>query len=137
MGVWTHVALAVSDLNKSVAFYERWAKLEVFETVAEPSGATAARLGSNDVAFVLVLIQGGDAEVRPLDGFGHLGIECESRDDVDERSSAARREGCLRTGPVDSGPPRGYWSLLVDPDGHQLELSHGQHNLPHPTRIRN
>ena len=35
----------------------------------------------------------------------------------------------LRRGPIDSGYPLGYWAFLTDPDGHQLELSHGQHNV--------
>ena len=29
-------------------------------------------------------------------------------------------------GPVDSGPPVGYWAYIVDPDGHNLEISYGQ-----------
>ncbi len=29
-------------------------------------------------------------------------------------------------GPIDSGPPVGYWGYIVDPDGHNLELSYGQ-----------
>jgi lactoylglutathione lyase len=125
---WTHVALPVSDLAASIAFYERWAGMAVLEQVKD-GGATAARLADGSRPFVLVLIDSGHAVRQPLDGFGHLGVECDSRDDVDAMSAAADRAGCLRTGPTDSGPPRGYWSVLVDPDGHQLELSHGQHNL--------
>ena len=29
-------------------------------------------------------------------------------------------------GPFDSGPPVGYWAIIPDPDGHNLELSYGQ-----------
>ena len=29
-------------------------------------------------------------------------------------------------GPIDSGPPVGYWGYIVDPDGHNLEISFGQ-----------
>jgi catechol 2,3-dioxygenase-like lactoylglutathione lyase family enzyme len=126
---FTHVALPVSDLAASVAFYERWADMTLLEQVEEKGAATAARLGDATRPFVLVLIQGARDVTYALDGFGHLGIECPSRADVDRRSAAAREAGCLRHGPVDSGPPRGYWSVLADPDGHQLELSHGQHNV--------
>jgi catechol 2,3-dioxygenase-like lactoylglutathione lyase family enzyme len=45
---WTHVALPVSDLSASVAFYERSAKVMVLERVEEP-GAKAARLGSGSL----------------------------------------------------------------------------------------
>ena len=128
-GVWTHVALQVSDAEASTAFYQRWANLVRLDTVQDAAGARAVRLGRDHLAFVLVLIQGPDPVCHPLDGFAHIGIECATRDEVDRLSADARRAGCLRHGPTDSGPPRGYWSLLVDPDGHQLELSYGQHNL--------
>ena len=130
---WTHVALPVSDLDTSIAFYEKWARLAVLELVEEP-GTRAARLGDGTRPFVLVLIEGSPSPEHSLDGFGHLGIECESRADVDRLSAEAHAAGCLRHGPIDSGPPRGYWALLGDPDGHQLELSHGQHNLGAPRR---
>jgi hypothetical protein len=29
-------------------------------------------------------------------------------------------------GPRDYGPPVGYWAFLSDPDGHTVEISHGQ-----------
>ena len=29
-------------------------------------------------------------------------------------------------GPFDDGPPVGYWAYVVDPDGHNLEISYGQ-----------
>jgi len=35
-------------------------------------------------------------------------------------------EGRTVLGPFDSGPPVGYWAYVVDPDGHNLELSYGQ-----------
>jgi catechol 2,3-dioxygenase-like lactoylglutathione lyase family enzyme len=127
---WTHVALPVSDVAASIVFYQRWTNLTLYETVADSGGAKAARLGAANLGFVLVLIEGPDPVNHALDGFGHLGIECGSRDQVARLSVEADQAGCLRLGPIDSGPPRGYWAVLTDPDGHQLELSHGQHNLP-------
>ena len=32
----------------------------------------------------------------------------------------------LLEGPTDYGPPVGYWAFIRDPDGHTLEVSHGQ-----------
>ena len=34
--------------------------------------------------------------------------------------------GCLLREPEDGGNPVGYWALLRDPDGHNVELSFGQ-----------
>ena len=51
---------------------------------------------------------------------------CPSREDVDRLAAQAKTEGCLVGGPLDSGPPVGYWAFIKDPDGHTLEISFGQ-----------
>ena len=61
-----------------------------------------------------------------LSGFNHLGIGVESRDEVDRLAAKAVEEGRPVLGPMDSGYPVGYWAFVTDPDGHNLELSHGQ-----------
>ena len=75
--------------------------------------------------FVVVLIE-QTAVSHALGGFAHLGVGCPSRDEVDRRCDLARREGREVFGPLDSGYPVGYWAIIPDPDGHNLELSHGQ-----------
>jgi len=45
---------------------------------------------------------------------------------VDRLCAQARAEKRLVSGPEDYGPPVGYWAFLSDPDGHTLEISHGQ-----------
>jgi lactoylglutathione lyase len=62
----------------------------------------------------------------PLGPFGHLGVACRSRADVDRLAEQASGEGILRAGPTDSGPPVGYWALIADPDGNTLEVAYGQ-----------
>ena len=49
-----------------------------------------------------------------------------SRADVDELCARAQSEMRSVLGPIDSGPPVGYWAYIVDPDGHNLEVSYGQ-----------
>jgi hypothetical protein len=75
--------------------------------------------------FVIVLIEQSVVS-HSLGGFAHLGIGCESRAEVDRRCAGAREEGREVFGPTDSGEPVGYWAIIADPDGHNLELSHGQ-----------
>jgi catechol 2,3-dioxygenase-like lactoylglutathione lyase family enzyme len=116
----THVALPVSDLDASIAFYGRWAKLGVVHRRPD-----VAWLSDGRRPFVVVLIE--TAEVRhPLRPMAHLGIGCASRAEIDEICERARAEGILLDGPKDYGPPVGYWAFLRDPDGHTLEVSHGQ-----------
>jgi catechol 2,3-dioxygenase-like lactoylglutathione lyase family enzyme len=127
---FSHVALPVSDIDRSVEFYRRWAGLQVVDRLEDPkSGAKAARLADprRDRGFMIALVQHGEVTHR-LAGMGHLGVGCEDRAEVDRLSKEADAAGCLGKGPVDSGFPLGYWSFLVDPDGHHLELSFGQND---------
>jgi len=116
----THVALPVTDLDASIVFYERWAKMRVVHRRPD-----VAWLSDGTRPFVIVLIQA--QEVRsPLRPVAHLGVGCRTRADIDEICARAREEDVLLDGPHDYGPPVGYWAFLRDPDGHTLEVSFGQ-----------
>ncbi|MCA8976825.1 MAG: VOC family protein [Planctomycetes bacterium] len=116
----THVALGVTDLDAAVAFYARYAMMEV---VHRRPGVVWLSDRTRPFAVVLAEQERVDSPLRP---FAHLGTGCESRAEVDRRCEMARREGCLLQGPTDSGPPVGYWAFLGDPDGNTLEVSFGQ-----------
>jgi hypothetical protein len=75
--------------------------------------------------FALVLIETSNP-IKPLLPMAHLGVGLSSRGEVDRLSKLARDEQCLAREPEDSGPPVGYWALIRDPDGHTLEIAHGQ-----------
>ena len=122
----THVALPTSDLATTLQFWSRYARMEVVHRRQDPvTGTEVAWISDGTRPFVIVLIGVRKVE-RPLLPIAHLGVGCASREEVDRLCAAAREEGCLRLGPVDSGYPVGYWALLSDPDGHTLEISHGQ-----------
>ncbi len=116
----THIALPVTDLEASIAFYARYARMEV---VHRRGGV--AWISDGTRPFAIVLVETSSVE-HPLGPFAHLGVACASRDEVDRLCAHAKVEGCFRSGPSDSGPPVGYWAFLDDPDGHTLELSYGQ-----------
>lgn len=122
----THVALPVSDLDVSLAFYERYARMQVVHRRTDPNGSSVAWISDLTRPFVLVLIEASNVDQCLGGTFCHLGIGVASRDDVDAACTSARAEGRAAYGPVDSGPPVGYWGYIVDPDGHNLELSFGQ-----------
>jgi catechol 2,3-dioxygenase-like lactoylglutathione lyase family enzyme len=122
----THVALPVTDVEASVAFYRRYADMEVVHRRHDAdTDTTVVWLSDRTRPFVIVLIQQAVVS-HALGGFAHLGVGCESRAEVDGRCERAREEGWEVFGPTDSGEPVGYWSIIADPDGHNLELSYGQ-----------
>jgi hypothetical protein len=91
----------------------------------ETAGTSVVWLSDLTRPFVIVLVETERVD-GGLSGFAHLGVACESRAEVDRHCADARSEGRRVVGPLDSGPPVGYWAFIADPDGHNLELSHGQ-----------
>jgi catechol 2,3-dioxygenase-like lactoylglutathione lyase family enzyme len=115
----------VADTVRSIGFYERFADMTVVHRRVDPStGAAVVWLSDLTRPFVVVLIE--TAVSHRLGGYAHLGVGCASRADVDARCAAAGAAGHEVLGPFDDGPPVGYWAIVADPDGHNLELSHGQ-----------
>jgi catechol 2,3-dioxygenase-like lactoylglutathione lyase family enzyme len=122
----THVALRVKDLPRSVAFYEKYARLVVCHQ-REENGARVVWLAErkDDPAFVFVLIPMPHTEgERP--GVHHFGFSLASRAEVDEVAATARGDGLLREGPRDAGPVVGYFCIVEDPDRNWVEFSFGQ-----------
>jgi catechol 2,3-dioxygenase-like lactoylglutathione lyase family enzyme len=121
----THIALPVRDLDASVDFYERYADMRVVHRRDESDGTSVAWISDLTRPFVLVLIE--TVPDHTLGGmYCHIGLGVAARDEVDRRCELARAEGREVFGPNDYGPPVGYWAIVVDPDGHNLEISHGQ-----------
>ena len=124
---FTHVALPVAELERSIAFYAEYAGMEVVHRRSQASdpGREIAWLSDLTRPFVLVLAE-SDSVGQPLGPFAHLGVACASREELDEHCARARSAGCLRREPSDYGGPAGYLAFIADPDGHTLELSYGQ-----------
>lgn len=122
----THIALPVSDLEKSIEFYATYAQMQVVHRrIDAEAGVAVAWLTDRTRPFAIVLIQ-TDSVHPVLSPLAHLGIGCKSREAMDMLCDKARQAGVLVEEPKDSGYPVGYWAFLRDPDGHTLELSYGQ-----------
>lgn len=123
----SHVALLVRDLDKSIAFYRKFANLHVIHRrqAKEPLDAVAW-MADGLRPFALVLVASRSLQDTPLGPFGHIGIACATREEVLNQAAEAERCGILRSKPRDDGPPVGCWTYIADPDGNTLELSFGQ-----------
>jgi catechol 2,3-dioxygenase-like lactoylglutathione lyase family enzyme len=122
----THIALPVTNVERSINFYETYANMQVVHRrVDAESKIPVVWLSDRTRPFAIVLIQ-VEAVHSILTPLAHLGIGCISCEQVDRLCDQARQAGVLINEPKDSGYPIGYWAFLRDPDGHTLELSYGQ-----------
>ena len=123
----THVALEATDLDRSIEFYARYAKMEVVHRRAQTTNPDLeiAWLSDRTRPFVVVLMEASTVD-RLLGPFAHLGVACATRAELEERITLAAAEGRLREPLRETGGPAGCFAMLSDPDGHTLELSYGQ-----------
>lgn len=124
----THVAFEVKDITKSIDFYQRYGGMKVIHQREPgiPAAEKVAWLSDLTRRFAIVLVQTAQSKDTPLGPFGHLGVACASREEIDRKVAMAEQEGVLRRAPEQSPPPVGYWAFFADPDGNTLELSYGQ-----------
>ena len=125
--VLTHLALGVRDLDRTIDFYSRHAKLHVVhDRHDEHARVVWLSERAEEPDFVLVLFEvRAEPPVAPST-LQHLGFAVESREEVEAAAEAGRREGVLMIPPTDAGPIVGYFCIMQDPDGNQVEFSYGQ-----------
>jgi lactoylglutathione lyase len=136
---WTHVALPVADIERSIAFYTQVTPLVVVSRF-ENGDSLSAWLSNDqqaDSPFVLVLAQFGPdlgkrfnlepgKPIPTLAPFAHIGIELPSREDVDAAAERGKAMDCLRSPPSQRDAHVGYICSVFDPDGNVVEFSYDQ-----------
>jgi catechol 2,3-dioxygenase-like lactoylglutathione lyase family enzyme len=132
---WTHIALAVKDIEASIAWYERFTHLTLLSRAEDADGKNAWIGDSSkaDSPFILVLGQfyeGHDPFAPmphpPMGPFAHIGIELPTKEAVDDIAAKAKAEGCLAFGPMRMPKQIGYICFVKDPDGNTVEYSFDQ-----------
>lgn len=132
---WTHMALRVKDIEASIAWYERFTHLRLFQRNQDENGYGAWMVDPEqpDPPFLLVMaefFEGKDPfapmEHPAIGPFSHFGIELTTKEGIDEIAEKAKAEGALALGPVQMPDPIGYICFLKDPDGNTVEFSFDQ-----------
>ena len=126
---WTHVAIPVSDLDRSIEFYITLTPLVVVARNEDDNGRGAWLSNDKQVdsPFVLVLSELDPGwPTRTLGPFAHLGIELPNKADVDAIAERARTMGVLEWEPQQLAEHIGYICAARDPDGNVVEFSWNQ-----------
>ena len=123
----THVALLVSDVDRTADFYIKYCGLKVIERRMDPNtGFRVIWMGEN-LNFVIVAFEG---ERKPLQSIvkplSHLGFSLKSKEEVDQIAEVAKEEDLLDYGPIYVDPDVGYICSVLDPDRNSVEFSFGQ-----------
>ncbi|MFC3690240.1 VOC family protein [Aquipuribacter hungaricus] len=117
-----HVALTVTDLAVSVAFYEK--VLQMAPAVTMTDGPFTRRVFTLPGGQGLGLTQhdqaGGGRFDATVPGLDHVGLACATRDDVTAWAEHLDRVGVAHSGVQDAA----YGTALsfTDPDGNALEF---------------
>lgn len=127
--VLTHIALHVTDVEATAAFYRDFCGL--IETHSRPDPAKGGRVvwlaePGRERDFIFVLIPAGPGRSHDPSDYGHLGFALASREDVDAIAAKAAAAGRLLWPPRQFDPPVGYYCGVLDPDGQPVEFSYGQ-----------
>lgn len=116
-----HVGLRVSDLQRSLAFYQAVGYTVVGTVEGTPLG-TLSMLQLPDDPFVTIELVHDPAQgtAGPGAGFSHLVIRVES---LDEARATLAAKGIATEPPVLPGGADGVrTSWVTDPDGYRIEL---------------
>ena len=132
MARWTHIALPSTDIDRSIAWYEKFTPLKLLDRRedADGYGAWLGHDDQSDKPFVLVLVSffkdqaGGPQPI--MAPFAHIGMELTSRAEVERIAELGKADGCMAWPPTQMPDPIGYICALKDPDGNMIEFSYDQ-----------
>ena len=129
---WTHIALPSTDIDASIAWYEKYTPLRLLDRRedADGYGAWLGHPDMGDKPFVLVLVSffrdQGKGQQPTMAPFAHIGIELPNEQAVRDTAEVARADGCLVWEPQWMPDPIGYICACTDPDGNVIEFSFDQ-----------
>ena len=122
----THVALQVRDIEKSIAFYERYCAMQIVQDRTDDFRVVWIGWGEGPPKFVIVLLH-APYESNRQPPYQHIGMAVDSRQDVDDIYARAVADGIANVwAPMDGGAIVGYFCGVADPDGNMVEFSCGQ-----------
>jgi catechol 2,3-dioxygenase-like lactoylglutathione lyase family enzyme len=112
----THLALAVRDLDRAAAFYQR-----VFGMVTVYRDAGFVQLQTPGTRDVIVFEAGGAAKAGTSGGIAHFGFRLADPADIDAAAQAVREAGGTVKSQGEFVPGEPY-VFALDPEGYEIEI---------------
>lgn len=111
-----HVSLYVQDIQETIAFYDRF-----FGQSATKTKTDYAKYLLDSPSLIISFVQNPD---RVSPGFGHLGFQVETVEELESRLTLARELGLVRSEERDTAccyaVQDKFW--VEDPDGYRWEV---------------
>jgi catechol 2,3-dioxygenase-like lactoylglutathione lyase family enzyme len=113
----THIAIAVRDLNRTLAFYQKVFDMEVM--YQEDNFLQLRTPGTNDV----IVFEKRKADFGNTGGIAHFGFILRDPKDVDEMADRIKKAGGMITDKGEFVPGEPY-IFFKDPDGYEVEIAY-------------
>jgi catechol 2,3-dioxygenase-like lactoylglutathione lyase family enzyme len=121
---WDHTLFKVRDADLSIRFYSEYLGMAAVKDLRGPDGHRRVwmRFSENPHAPLFVFLEvslekAGAGAAVPLFSFRTSDLKT-----LEEVSTRAGKAGCLAVPAGDGGGPRGFFCVVSDPDGNQLEF---------------
>lgn len=125
----SHIALMVKDIDLMVDFYIEFANMSIIHSrIDEGIKVVWLRLGDNPESLTIVMIESDNEQInnKSYQRVNHFGFDALNKESVDKISDKAKNKGCLKYPAQDGGRILGYFCMIEDPNGNQLEFAYGQ-----------
>jgi catechol 2,3-dioxygenase-like lactoylglutathione lyase family enzyme len=113
----SHIAIAVSDLDRTLAFYKKIFDVEVMYHKENFLQVTTP--GSNDI----IVFEQKKADYGQTGGIAHFGFRLRNAQDIDEMAARISEAGgtIMDKGEFVPGEP---YIFFKDPDGYEVEIAY-------------
>lgn len=111
----THIAIAVKDLDRTLAFYQKVFEVEVM--YRQPEFLQVTTPGASDV----IVFEKRNADYGNTGGIAHFGFRLRNAKDIEELAARVTSAGgeIIDKGEFVAGEP---YIFLKDPDGYAVEI---------------
>lgn len=126
VSAFSHIALMVTDVDKMIDFYSEFAEMEVIHKRVDDGIKVVWLRLPEPKSLTIVMIEDKNITTHTVQRVNHFGLDASSKEVVDQISEKAKQMKVLKYPAQDGGKILGYFCIVEDPDGNQLEFAYGQ-----------